>query len=88
MSNRNYPKADWTNKADHLLFDLGYAYGLLAATEAFMQRALEELPIELTDEAQELCEALASFRKERLQNRNELYAAGEEAARKANPTCE
>jgi hypothetical protein len=82
-----YPKATWKNNADHLLFDIGFTYGLLKQVEGFLTKIRPLLdPAStptLNEELMELFEALKSLREGRMQVVNEIYAAADEAAKKA-----
>jgi len=67
----SYPGENIENRADRFLFDRGYSIGLLC-------RAIKTLPINST-----LSEDIAEFLASQGEiYRDELYAAGEEAAKK------
>jgi len=63
-----YPKADWRDNETHLLFDIGYAYAMIAKTLLLLERL--NLPDE---EARDLVSQIRSFKARRLQFMDEVY---------------
>lgn len=81
---KNYPDLAHLDQVDHLIFDVGYAYGLLSRVEGLLQRVMEALPDTiLAEDADQLLETLEDFTKGRLQYRHQIYAAATEAANRA-----
>lgn len=90
-SEGGYPTWEWPDKADQLLFDIGYSYALMRQAEAMIKGLHDALIVhetnepgsaaveanrELREELGELLLKLADFRKHRLSERDEIYEAG------------
>jgi len=71
-----YPKGAWSEPEAHLLFDLGYSYGLLMRAEEMFKKGISVQGIEI------LLEDLQSFREGRLSIRDEIYDAAHKLALK------
>jgi hypothetical protein len=93
-SEGGYPLWEWKDKAEQLLFDLGYSYALMSSTEALLnalyaaliERQLKEPGTrELREELGELLLKLKDFREHRLSDRDEIYRAGYLAGAKLDP---
>jgi len=82
-----YPATlQFPNKADHLLFDVGFTMAMLATAGTYMKNALDQLPDgELRHSMVQWLAQYQSFANGRLQLRDEVYAAGEAAAKKIWP---
>jgi hypothetical protein len=69
-------------KASHLLFDIGYAYGLLQGVQELLEKLLERrevvMPPSVRLETEEILEAVRSFKLGRLGLVKDIYAAAPE----------
>jgi hypothetical protein len=80
----NYPEwKEGSDKVSHLLFDIGYSYGLLNGAEEFLGRLLEHpsvvMPARVKLDAQDILDALRSFKFGRMGLVTDIYAAAPEA---------
>lgn len=80
---KHYPDLSKVDNADHLLFDLGFSYGVLTDVKGLLEQMVATLPSSmLTLHAEELLETIEDLQKGRLQYRNEIYEAAAEAAKR------
>jgi len=71
-----YPKGAWHDAEAHLLFDIGYSYGLLMRAEEMLKDGATAVQV------QALRDDLVSFREGRLNLRDEIYHAAHTWAQK------
>lgn len=72
----NYPTG-WKDDHQHLLFDIGYAYALLARTRDLLAEAADDIPYEATRiRVNALLENITEFMHERLQEIDKIYTEG------------
>ena len=99
-SEGGYPLWEWKDKAEQLLFDIGYSYALMASTEKMLGAlyvALDEHETKnpdnpavvanqkLREEIGGLLAKMQDFREHRLSDRDEIYRAGYLAGAKLDP---
>jgi hypothetical protein len=76
----NYPTIEFPNDTVHMLFDIGYTYGILVRTRRVLELALADIRDEQIEaEIQAVLKAIEVFQKGRLQTVDALYANADSA---------
>jgi hypothetical protein len=76
----NYPTAIFPNDTAHMLFDMGYSYGILERTRTVLEWALTDTQNEHINKAiRALLEDIEALQEGRLQAIDALYANADSA---------
>jgi hypothetical protein len=76
----NYPTVKFPNDTAHMLFDMGYSYGILHRTTTVLEWALTDTQDErIATAIRELLEEIEALQEGRLQAVNALYANADNA---------